>query len=292
MVASVDGQAGYLFRIDPATNTITQEVDLPAGTPTGDDALTGGGLVSAAGSLWVPEAFRDEVLRIDPRTGRIIHRIPTGGRLPDQLAAGGGSVWVNQDEAGSVARIDPGTNTVVATIPVGRQDGTGNDQPLSVSWDAALDRVLVTLPFSHRVATIDATTQRVHYLSVAPAYPCGRAIPVPGGFWLDDTPCSSNMYHWDNAAGAITASTAPLAPLNRNLGGVSDGTVLYTAESHCGRAACGRGTIVKRDATTGAVLATRSSGLGYTALPSIASGDLWCTDDGDRGGQLARVAHF
>ena len=218
---AADGQSGYLYRIDPATNTITKEIDLPAGTPTGDDLLSGGGLVVAAGSLWVPEAFRDQVLRIDPLTGRILRRIPTTGRLSDQLAAGGGSVWVNQNEAGSVARIDPGSNTVVATIPVGRQDGTGRDQPLSVSWDAALERVLVTLPFSHRVATIDAETQRVRYLSVAPAYPCGRAIPVPGGFWLDDTPCSPNMYRWDNAAGAITATIAPVAPLNHNLGGVA-----------------------------------------------------------------------
>lgn len=286
---AADGERGYLYRIDPSTNAITAEIDLPMGTPTGDDLLVADGMVVAGGSLWVPEAFRDEVLRIDPVNGRILHRIATTGRYPDQLTVGGGSVWVNQGEAASVARIDPASNAVVATIPVGRQDGNGRDQPLEVSWDAALNRVLVTLPQSHRVATIDAASQRVRYLSVTPAFPCGRAIPVPGGFWLDDTPCSSNMFHWDDAAGAVTATIAPVSPLNSNLGGVAAGDVLYTAESYCGPSVCRHGSVIKRDATTGAVLAKRASGLGYTALPSIAATDLWVTDFG---GLLTRVAHF
>ena len=282
-----DGQAGYLCRIDASTNTITAEFDLPSGTPTGDGLYTGA-MVVADGSLWIAATFRDQVWRIDPSTGRIVRRIATG-RYPAYLAAGGGSVWVAQDEAGSVARIDPGTNAVVATIPVGRQGATGADQPLAVSWDAAGKRVLVTLPSTHRVAAINAATQRVHTLSVAPAAACGPAIAVPDGFWLDDTPCSQFLFHWSNTAAAVTAQITAATGLNSNLGGVAEGNVLYTAESYCSPSACWRGTIVKRDASTGAVLATRRSGLTYTALPAIASGDLWATDFG---GLLTRVAHF
>ena len=284
---AADGQGGYLYRIDPATNAIVSEIDLPPGTPTGDSLLRGA-MVVAAGSLWVAATFRDQVWRIDPSTGRIVRRIATG-RYPAFLAAGGGSVWVAQDEAGSVARIDPGTNAVVATIPVGWQGPAGVDQPLAVTWDEAGHRVLVTLPHTHRVAVINGSTQRVRTLSVAPAAACGPAIAVPGGFWLDDTPCSVNMFHWSNHAAAVTAQIAPAPGLNANLGGVAEGPVLYTGESYCGPTVCRRGTIVKRDASTGAVLTTRRSGLTFAALPSIASGDLWATDFG---GLLTRVAHF
>ena len=118
---SVDGNHSYLFRIDPVSNAVTAEIDLPSGTATGD-AFYQGGLVYAFGSFWVPETYRDQVWRIDPATGGVQARIGTD-RYPALLTAGGGSVWVSQGEAGSVARIDPGTDAVVATIPVGRQSG-------------------------------------------------------------------------------------------------------------------------------------------------------------------------
>ena len=198
-------------------------------------------------------------------------------------------MWVAQGEAGSVARIDPGTDAVVASIPIGWQGPAGVDQPVAVSWDEAGQRVLVTLPHTHRVAVINGSSQRVRTFSVAPALACGPAIAVPGGLWLDDTPCSFNMFHWSNSVAAITAQIAPAPGLNANPGGVAEGNVLYTAESYCSPNVCWHGTIVKRDATSGAVLAIRRSGLTYTALPAIASGDLWATDFG---GLLTRVAHF
>jgi hypothetical protein len=98
---SVDGNHGYLFRIDPVSNTIIAEIDLPSGSPTGD-AFYQGGLVYAFGSVWVPETYRDQVWRIDPVAGRVQARISTG-RYPALLAAGGGSVWASCSGTGRTA---------------------------------------------------------------------------------------------------------------------------------------------------------------------------------------------
>jgi DNA-binding beta-propeller fold protein YncE len=285
---AIDLERGYVDRIDSATHRITTEIELPTGTPTGDNSYYGG-MVAAAGSLWVTEAFRDEVLRINPETGRIVARIPTG-RYPAFLAAGGGSIWVAQDEAGSVARIAPGSNAVVATVAVGRQDGSGRDQPFELTWDTNAGRLLVTLPFSHRVASISGAGQRLGYFAVSPASACGRAIPVPGGFWLDDTPCSNDMFRWDDAARGITAHFAVVAPFNSSFGGVALGSVLYTGEQICAASGCRDGTVAKRDARTGAVLATRHTGTSLAYLPALAGGDLWVADFDHA--LLARVALF
>lgn len=63
------------------------------------------------------------VTRIDPRTNRIVARIPVG-RGPGGLAVGAGSVWVvnsrGLDASRSLTRIDPRTNRVAATIRLNR----------------------------------------------------------------------------------------------------------------------------------------------------------------------------
>ena len=168
---SADPDHGYLFRIDPVSDAVTAEIDLPSGSPSGD-AFYQGVLAYAYGSLWVPATFHDEILRIDPVAMRIIARIHTG-RFPAYLTAGGGSIWVAQDEATSVARIDPDTNALVATIPIGSQ-GSGKVQPFDVTWDPHTDQVLVTLnPGQGRIALIDGASQQVHMLDVATVLPVG-----------------------------------------------------------------------------------------------------------------------
>lgn len=268
---SVDGNHGYLFRIDPASNAVTAEIDLPSGSPTGD-AFYQGGLVYAFGSLWVPETYRDQVWRIDPVARRVQARISTG-RYPALLTAGGGSVWVSQGEAGSVARIDPRTDAVVATIPVGRQAG-GKDQPSGVNFDPYTNAVLVDLPATHRIASIAATTQAVSTFSVAPAFACGRAVPLPDGFWLDDTPCSNDLFRWDSATHQVVAHITPDPPDGGVLGIAVRNDVLYSGEGVCGATSC-YGAVVKRDVRTGAVIRRVRTPSFLAFLPDLAGGDLW-----------------
>jgi DNA-binding beta-propeller fold protein YncE len=74
------------------------------------------------GSVWVITS-RGNLLRIDPRTPHIVHRISMSAELPTLLAVGAGSVWTANHTNYDVSQIDPQTNQIVrSTIPLGRYD--------------------------------------------------------------------------------------------------------------------------------------------------------------------------
>src|SRR5512132_977850 len=77
-------------------------------------------------AVWVQ---RDrEVVRVDPRTNRVVARLPMGPSGSDLGAVGGGSLWLTQVAQGTVTRIDPATGRTVATIRVpGAQAPLGID---------------------------------------------------------------------------------------------------------------------------------------------------------------------
>ena len=71
------------------------------------------------GAVWLSDTARGDVLRVDPRTRRVVARIHVGDEV--ELAAGAGSVWAVVDATtgiGPLLRIDPRTNRVVARIGV------------------------------------------------------------------------------------------------------------------------------------------------------------------------------
>ena len=75
-------------------------------------------MLPAAGSVWVTNLNSGTVARIDPRTNRVVARIPVGAG-PYGLAAGGGSIWVSNSADGTVSRISPRTNSVVKSFRAG-----------------------------------------------------------------------------------------------------------------------------------------------------------------------------
>jgi streptogramin lyase len=88
------------------------------------------------GAVWATDLSSGNVLRIDPKTRKVVARIPVvggvGGISPDILvAAGRGTVWVlagdlqNGGVEGPVRlmRIDPRRNRVVAGIPLTKPSG-------------------------------------------------------------------------------------------------------------------------------------------------------------------------
>jgi YVTN family beta-propeller protein len=80
-------------------------------------AVSGGPLGIAAGqnAIWVVTFWSRELVRIDPETRRVLHRIPVGAG-PLDVAVGAGAVWVTNRDDRTISRIDPSTNTVVRTI--------------------------------------------------------------------------------------------------------------------------------------------------------------------------------
>jgi streptogramin lyase len=73
--------------------------------------------VLAAGSLWISEFEDRQVVRLDPRTGRVLARVPLGEGAP-RIAGDDRSVWARGDR---LWRIDPRTNH--ATTPTGGPTG-------------------------------------------------------------------------------------------------------------------------------------------------------------------------
>ena len=134
--------------------------------------MTGG--VDAPGGINSPGHGSNAILiRIDPKTNRVIDTIHLGGVFGDDVAIDKNAVWVLIDDdfyTPEVLRIDPSTDAVAATIPLGYQnshfifaaagsilaDGhmTGNgivgDSVLS-QIDPATNQVTTTLPFASYV---------------------------------------------------------------------------------------------------------------------------------------------
>jgi YVTN family beta-propeller protein len=128
-----------------------------------------------AGAIWV-KSLSTQVTRIDPRTNRVIARIPVGSGWGD-FAFGFGSVWVTSFDTNIVSRIDPRTNRVIARI------ATAGLAPMGIA--ATKDAIWVANhhadPYGGRVnqtgsvVRIDPDTNRV-----VAKIPLGAHEPVGG----------------------------------------------------------------------------------------------------------------
>jgi hypothetical protein len=198
-------QHSILTEVDPITDAVVGKLDLGLGSVS--DSELPGALAAGAGALWVTDYQRNVVDRIDPTSLRLVHQIPTGVS-PSSVAIAFGSVWIAHQHDARLWRIDPLTDAVTARIQV--------DNP--ATYDHGNDHVgadshglLETIGSRHVVVRVSPTTNRVTATyDVAPAIACGPVLPVPGGFWLDDAPCSQELFHYDVSArslvGHFTAS--------------------------------------------------------------------------------------
>lgn len=111
---------GTLWKIDPIADRIAERYD--AITTTGSFLTAGGGFV------WVSNALSNEILRVDPATGKT-DTILIRSRA-DQLAFVGGTLWVMDPTGGTVTPIDasllqPGAPIGVPKNPVLEVGGLG-----------------------------------------------------------------------------------------------------------------------------------------------------------------------
>jgi streptogramin lyase len=107
--------------IDPATNAILGEIPV-RGRPTGPAV--------GEGSVWVGNRDDNTLLRIDPRSRKVV-RIIGLGVAPTDVEVGAGGVYVLSDKA--LLRVDPATNHVVATRRLPRASGPGRWSHLEIA---------------------------------------------------------------------------------------------------------------------------------------------------------------
>jgi DNA-binding beta-propeller fold protein YncE len=70
-------------------------------------------VATGLGGVWAVDVFRDRLLRIDPRTNRVVGQTRVPG-MPSGVAVGHGRVWVVSQLAATLSAVDPSTGKVVA----------------------------------------------------------------------------------------------------------------------------------------------------------------------------------
>jgi DNA-binding SARP family transcriptional activator/streptogramin lyase len=121
----------WLSRVRPGSDR-PESLGLETGDGAGPLAVAFG-----EGSVWVVTS-RGSLLRIDPRTLSVVHRIDMSAEQPTLLAVGAGSVWTANHIGYSVSQIDSRSNKIVRTIPLGSYSAI----PCGIA--ATHDRVFVT----------------------------------------------------------------------------------------------------------------------------------------------------
>jgi DNA-binding SARP family transcriptional activator len=105
------GDRPALLRLGETYADLQERYRLPTTVGAKGDGVNA--VAVADGSVWVAQGER-HVLRIDPRSGRVLAKIPTPGAAA--LAPAPGAIWVAGGEQGGAYRIDPAVNAVVARV--------------------------------------------------------------------------------------------------------------------------------------------------------------------------------
>ena len=107
---------GVLTRINPMTNEVAAQVEVPSGSFV---AVT-----AEDGAVWVVSTENSMVVRVDPMTNAITDRVSVGPN-PRFTTVGGGAIWTLNQGDGTVSRVDVKTRTLVTNIALGAPGGGG-----------------------------------------------------------------------------------------------------------------------------------------------------------------------
>lgn len=252
-----------LSRIDPRTRHVTATI--PIGTGWGDVGF-------GFGSVWATSFDDNLIARIDPRTNRVLTRIPSRGFAPLGIAVTRDAVWVANHHAdtrgtGSVVRIDPRTNRIVARIPLGAETFCCGPDNMTV----AAGDVWVDIPNEELVVRIDAQRNRVRARIHVPTG-CGQLTAGAGAVWIADG-CSPQILRIDprtnRVVDHIDTGSADVYPI-----AFSHGSIWTTTDDL---------RLLRIDPTTNAIIdtldvapATRPDEQGPWF--AVAAGSFWLTD--------------
>ena len=185
-----------LLRVDERTGRIARLF-------TFKGEAIGAGLAYGAGSLWL--TLGSDVARVDPDSGRVLRRFPTGSRW---LVLADGAVWAVRPENGLVTKIDPVENRITARTKL---HGWASDVAVGGGfvWVSVIPDSVV-----FRLSEEDLSVQ-----GSSPTGPDPERLSFGGGkLWIANTAASS-VSLVDQVSGAregLAARAEPTAVLYRN----------------------------------------------------------------------------
>jgi streptogramin lyase len=212
-------------------------------------------IVVAAGSVWVASDTRNLLYRVDPRRGRVVARIPVG-KWPAHLTAAFGSVWVSAYERGTIARIDTHRNRVSRVYAVG-----GNPSGLAEAGGA------LWIAFGRSgssLGRLDSQTGALVKKSIGHIGP-GFLTAAAGSLWT--TTADGFAVRFDPRTGEVIAAfPVPGTPAEAAAG--PDGTMWVAEKQH--------NTVTRIDPKQNQIVDVTGAGPGALAITALA-GDMWVT---------------
>jgi streptogramin lyase len=223
-----------------------------------------GGVQAGADAVWVQRG--GEAVRVDPRSHRVVARVPLGPPGSGLGAAGDGSLWLTHIAQETVTRVDPASGRTVATI---RVPGAG-DAPKSMAVAVGAGGVWVGYTYAGTTLTrIDPATNTVAATVKLPNPPVviaagDRAVMVAG--WGGDA------YQIDPATNRVVASFPSCA---------ADNDVAYGAGAFW--IGCGEGRLLRVDPVAHRVTAALELGAAIGSAGEVAADGrtVWVAGLGD-----------
>jgi streptogramin lyase len=213
-------------------------------------------LAIAARSVWVASDKTDVVYRVDPRRGRILARLRIS-HWPAHLTAGPRRVWVSSFEHGHVTEISTRTNRMIRVYRF-----PGNPSGLARTggtlW-VAFGRTGKTL------ARVDIATHRITRVPIGHAG-AGFLSSLGGSLWT--TTSDGYAVRVDAGDGHVIASFR-IGGTPAEVAAAPDGTI-WVAEKE-------RDTVTRIDPVTNRVIDVTPAGDGALAI-AVAGGDMWITN--------------
>jgi virginiamycin B lyase len=209
--------------------------------------------------VWVSNAPKNSVSRLDPKTNKVLATIPVGKEPGSGLAVGFGSLWVPNCGDSTVSRIDLKTGAVSATFPCTIADSEGG-------LATGAGSVWIVMGTKDKLARIDPSTNKVAAeIEIAPG--SVAAAFGEGAVWIT-SPKESVLSRVDPQTGKLVL-TIPVGKKPRFLT-IGEGSI-WTLNQ-------GDGSITRVDPKTNEVVATIEAGIaGGGGELAFGEGSIWAT---------------
>jgi len=210
-------------------------------------------------SVWISNAGKDSLARIDPSTNKIAKTVPVSRRPCSGIALGFGAVWSPSCKGHRIDRVNLHTNTIEAQIstPIGDSEG-GIAAGAGAAWLVA-DRQGKLVRINSALNKIDGQVKLAS----------GSFVPVAsaGAIWVSST--EHNLVSRIEPAQPAIATTIPVGPSPRFM--ACTATDVWVLNQ-------GDGTVSRIDAATNKVVATIDAGVpGKGGDIAVGEGFVWVT---------------